>query len=319
LKPGLRPMVPAPETSSSYPANVSAALRALLGGLIDYAGLFPPAKLSLADAARNFVGYVRGPHAWMLGKFVVPAAQLGELRGFLAGSMEAQELTCPLAVLLGSEPLRDAELIRKALAEVATEPRPLFSIDAVEFRPGSPAMVAGLSAALPQALPVFCEVPFAEDITPWLAAIREGRWFAKIRTGGVTPESFPSSATVAEFLVQCKAQGVAFKATAGLHHPVRSEHPLTYEPNSVCGMMHGFLNVFLGAALLEYGITKDQLIQILDDTQAASFRFSGEFAHWNKLFVSRTDLTGTRQHFAISFGSCSFEEPIQDLQKLGLL
>jgi len=84
-------------------------------------------------------------------------------------------------------------------------------------------------------------------------------------------------------------------------------------------VMHGFLNVFLGAALLQCGISKEQLIGILDDTDAASFRFSGEFAHWRTLFVNENDLAETRRHFAISFGSCSFEEPIRDLQALGLL
>jgi hypothetical protein len=83
--------------------------------------------------------------------------------------------------------------------------------------------------------------------------------------------------------------------------------------------MHGFLNVFLGAALLACGISKDQLIPILEDTDAAHFRFTDDFAHWRKLFVNTDDLLGTRQHFAISFGSCSFVEPIQDLQKLSLL
>jgi hypothetical protein len=311
-------MVPASETSSFPPADVPAALRALLSGLIDYAGMFPPAKLSLEDAAGNYVRYARGPQAWMLGKFVVHAAQLGELRGFLAGRSEAQGFRCPLSVLLGSEPVRDAELVREASKRTAGEAQPPFSIDAVEFRPGSPAMVAGFSTALPPALPVFCEVPFTEDLSAWLAAIRPTGWSAKIRTGGITLESFPSSKAVAEFLVQCKTRGIAFKATAGLHHPVRSEHPLTYEPHSICGTMHGFLNVFLGAALLECGIGKDQLIQILDDTRAASFRFSGEFAHWNKLFVNKTDLSRARQHFAISFGSCSFEEPVRDLQELDL-
>jgi hypothetical protein len=119
--------------------------------------------------------------------------------------------------------------------------------------------------------------------------------------------------------VQCKTHGVAFKATAGLHHPVRSEHPLTYEANSPCGVMHGFINVFLGAPLLECGISKDQLVAVLDETDARHFSFSGDFAHWGKLFVNQDDVAGTRQHFAMSFGSCSFEEPIQDLQKLSLL
>ena len=309
-------MVPAPQKSSA--ATVPAVLRALLTGLIDYAGMFPPAKLSLADAATNFIRYTRGPNAWMLGKFVVPVEQLEDLRAILTKNSEAQGLTVPLSVLLGTEPLRAGSVIQTERVRSSEKPPP-FSIDAVEFRPGSPSMVAELSSILPTDLPVFCEIPYIEGLAPWLNAIRQAGWFAKIRTGGTTQESFPSSAAVAEFLTQCKIHAVALKATAGLHHPVRSEHPLTYEADSVCGVMHGFLNVFLGAALLECGVTKEQLTEILDDTDAASFRFSGGFAHWRKLFVNANDIAGTREHFAISFGSCSFEEPIEDLKKLSLL
>jgi len=218
---------------------------------------------------------------------------------------------------LGAEPLREAQLIRKVRA-LGSSPPP-FSIAAVEFRPGSPSMIAELAGILPQGLPVFCEVPFVGDLSGWLTAIRKGGWFAKIRTGGTTVGAFPSSTEVAEFMVQCKAHGVAFKATAGLHHPVRSEHPLTYEAGSACGVMHGFLNVFLGAVLLECGISREQLVELLEDTGSNNFRFSGGFAHWGKLFVNESDIEGTRRHFAISFGSCSLEEPMQGLQKLGLL
>ena len=309
-------MVAAPQKSSA--ANVPAALRALLTGLIDYAGMFPPAKLSLADAASNFVRYGRGPNAWMLGRFVVPVEQLEDLRVVLAKNPEAQGLTVSLSVLLGAEPLRAGSVIQTERVR-SSEKQPPFSIDVVEFRPGSPAMVAELSSILLPDLPVFCEIPYTEGLALWLTAIRQAGWFAKIRTGGTTQESFPSSAAVAEFLTQCKIHAVALKATAGLHHPVRSEHPLTYEADSVCGVMHGFLNVFLGAALLECGVTKEQLTEILDDTDAARFRFSGDFAHWRKLFVNANDIAGTREHFAISFGSCSFEEPIEDLKKLSLL
>ena len=312
-------MVPVSPKSSAAVASVPAALRRLLSGLIDYAGMFPPAKLSLAEAAANYVRYARGSQAWMLGKFVVSAAQLDELRGFLAKNSEARGLTASLSVLLGPEPLRDAELIRAEKVRVSGKAQPPFSVDAVEFRPGSPVMVRELSPVLPPGLQVFCEVPYTEGLTDWLAAIRQAGWSAKIRTGGTMPDSFPSSSEVAGFLAQCNVHGVAFKATAGLHHPVRSKHPLTYEADSVCGVMHGFLNVFLGAALLQCGISKEQLIGILDDTDAASFRFSGEFAHWRTLFVNENGLAETRRHFAISFGSCSFEEPIRDLQELGLL
>jgi hypothetical protein len=312
-------MLPAPEKPSIPPANIPAALRALLRCLIDYAGMFPPAQLSLEDAAKNFVRYAQGPHAWILGKFVLPAAQLGELRGRLIANPGARGIPCALSVLLGSEPLREAEMVCAELMHSGGAEQTPFLIEAVEFRPGSPAMIAEVSSILPRDLAVFCEVPYTEDLTVWLDAIHHAGWFAKTRTGGVTPEAFPSSAVLAEFMAQCKSHGVAFKATAGLHHPVRSEQPLTYEANSVRGVMHGFLNVFVGAALLECGISKDQLVQILEDNQATSFHFTGDFGHWNKLFVNENDVAGTRQHFAISFGSCSFEEPIQDLQELGLL
>ena len=301
----------------------SAALRALLTGLIDYAGTFPPAKLSLEQAAHNFVNYLRGPDAWMLGKLVVPAAQISQLQELLQTNPEANALSCPVSVLLGAEPQRDAELVRKAVAAggpsrgVAIPVQ--MSVDAIEFRPGSPSMIAEMVSALPQNVPVFCEVPVTEDLPVWLAAIQRAGWSAKIRTGGVTPELFPSSAKVADFIAQCHQHGVAFKATAGLHHPVRAEHALTYEPGSVCGVMHGFLNVFLGAAFLDWGAAKERLLQILDDTQSANFHFGDDSAHWGKLFLNASDLAATRQRFAISFGSCSFEDPVLDLQQLGLL
>ena len=312
-------MPPSSNPSGGPSERGSVALRALLTGLIDYAGIFPPAKLSLEQAARNFVNYLHRPDAWMLGKFIVPAAQISQLQDLLQTNPEASHLSLPLSVLLGAEPQRDAELVRKAIAANASSSSGAVSVDAIEFRPGSPSVIAETAAALPKHVPVFCEVPIAEDLPVWLAAIRHAGWSAKIRTGGITPEFFPSSSKVAEFIMQCHLHGVAFKATAGLHHPVRSEHQLTYEANSACGVMHGFLNVFLGATFVECGISTEQLVEILDDAQAASFQFSGQSAYWNKLFLSAGDLTATRQRFAISFGSCSFEEPVLDLQQLGLL
>ena len=296
-------------------AAVPASLRALLSGLIDYAGLFPPAKLSLREAAENFLRYSRGPHAWMLGKFVLPAAQLDAFRDTVAAIPEAAGFAFPLAVLLGGEPARDAELVRKARDEGNAS----LSIDAIEFRASSLAVVAEICALVPKGCAIFCEVPLKEDLSRWLHVIREARALAKIRTGGVTLESFPSSADVAEFILQCKSQGVGFKATAGLHHPVRSEHALTYESGSVCGVMHGFLNVFLGATLVNQGASKEQFVKILDDARPESFRVAAESFEWNQVRASTADIAATRQNFAISFGSCSFEEPIRDLRKLGLL
>src|SRR5436853_477841 len=81
---------------------MSPSLRALLDRLIDYAGLFPPAKLSLDQAIRNYAGYRRGPQAWMLGRFVVPAGRLDELAPFVP---ELFGSGAPLALtVLANEP-----------------------------------------------------------------------------------------------------------------------------------------------------------------------------------------------------------------------
>src|SRR5690349_7585602 len=55
------------------------SLRTFMTGLVDYAGLYPPASLSLEEAIRNFVRYQDDPEAWMLARFVIPAKRLPEL------------------------------------------------------------------------------------------------------------------------------------------------------------------------------------------------------------------------------------------------
>src|SRR5207248_1143279 len=134
---------------------------------------------------------------------------------------------------------------------------------------------------------------------------------AKIRTGGVTTDAFPSSADIANFMRRCASYGVAFKATAGLHHPLRCVRPLTYEADAPRGTMHGFLNVFMAAALLP------RAEAILEDDDARGFAFDDDTASWRGHAVLTSDLAMVRKEFAISFGSCSFEEPIDDLKELG--
>ena len=146
-----------------------------------------------------------------------------------------------------------------------------------------------------------------------LDAIKRHGQRAKIRTGGITPDAFPAIENIAEFLRACKAKGVAFKATAGLHHPLRCVRPLTYEPNAPLGTMHGFLNVFIAATLLDHADA------ILAENDPSAFAFNDDGASWRGHRVSTVEIVATRRDFATSFGSCSFEEPIQDLKALGWL
>jgi hypothetical protein len=166
-----------------------------------------------------------------------------------------------------------------------------------------------IKAAQRLSLPTYCEVP--------LDRIENG--FAKVRTGGLTRESIPAAEDLAGFLCRAAGRRLAFKATAGLHHPVRSDQPLTYAADAPRGVMHGFINVFLAAAFAWNGADRMTVLKILNQTDPGAFQFRKDEAFWQDRRVTTEEITEARREFAHSFGSCSFEEPIADLRKLGWL
>jgi hypothetical protein len=159
--------------------------------------------------------------------------------------------------------------------------------------------------------PTYCEVSIEQ-----LDEVKRARSFAKLRTGGVTADAIPSVDGVAAYITGCAERQLPFKATAGLHHPVRGVHRLTYAPDACFAIMHGFINVFLAAAFAWHG--ERQIYPILAETDPSAFRFDDR-AHWRDLALSTEKIADTRREFAHSFGSCSFDEPIEDLRTLGWL
>jgi len=252
--------------------RIPGALRNLLAGLIDYAGLYPPACLPLAIVIERYNGFLHSPESWILNRLVLPGSVLPQVR-----LLEDWHVT-----LLVEE-----------------EPGPLpRQIETLETK---------LACCL--SLPTYCEAP--------LASI-EGS-FAKIRTGGLKPEMIPSPQRIAEFLAEAARLRIPFKATAGLHHPVRSVHPLTYERDAPRAMMHGFLNVFVAAALAWRGAQPPLLVKILEETDPAAFRFGDDDFRWGGQVLTAAEIHAARRDFAHGFGSCSFSEPVSDLRQLGLL
>ena len=158
-------------------------------------------------------------------------------------------------------------------------------------------------------LPTYCEAP--------LEQLSDG--FAKYRTGGVTPETIPPSDNIADFLHAAASRRVPFKATAGLHHPIRSERPLTYAPDSPRAVMHGFVNVFLAASFAWHGMDRSAIIELLSETDPDTFEFLDAGVRWRGRSLSTAQIESARRDFAHSFGSCSFEEPITDLRQLAWL
>lgn len=249
---------------------VAPGLRALLRNLVDYAGMFPPASLAPEDAIARYRRYRDCEHAWMLGRFVVPAAQVDEM---------PEELDGCFAVLSDADHPRAAAIESKRIISIS---KPTYSEVAIEK----------------------------------LDEVKKAGSFAKLRTGGVTPDAIPSVDSVASYIIACAERSLPFKATAGLHHPVRNMHRLTYEPNACSAMMHGFINVFLAAAFAWHG--ERHIQPIVAETDPTAFRFDDR-AHWRELSLSSGEIADVRSRFAHSFGSCSFEEPIEDLRALAWL
>lgn len=303
------------------------SVRTLTTGLIDYAGLFPPTGAAMADAVRSFHGYRASPDAWMLGRLVVPASKL---RPFIDASRallpkgEGDEPWRVSALLppAGDPALDDAvESILAFNDEHADPANGLVMVDAVELKGDDPAAIEASARAIPDEIRAFVELPHDRDPRGLIAAVRGAEVNAKIRCGGVTPDLIPSSKDVARFLHACAASRTPFKATAGLHHPMRAEQNLTYDDNPPRAVMHGFLNVLLATASAMHNdsLGVDDLVAILEATDTAAFGFgeTGVVAMGNEL--SNEQLAACREQLFISIGSCSFDEPLVDLRTLGLL
>ncbi|HXM40787.1 MAG TPA: hypothetical protein VN924_06015 [Bryobacteraceae bacterium] len=182
----------------------------------------------------------------------------------------------------------------------------------VEGEPGPlPPQVQTLETRMQRrlSLPTYCETP-VKDI--------QGA-FAKLRTGGLTGESIPSSESIADFLSATASRRIAFKATAGLHHPIRSLRPLTYAADSPRATMHGFVNVFVAAVFAWQGANRDVLLDVLNDPEAEAFQFLAGELRWRGRGIPVAAVQSARRDFAHSFGSCSFAEPVADLRTLGWL
>lgn len=297
------------------------AVDALLSELIDYAGLFPPAALPMRDALENYARYHADPAAPALGRFIVPFARLDELEQSGHDLLPRGENSEPwrLSVLLSDNVSAASErLLRFNCHHWSGSEAGHAVVDAVELRASTAAQIATLGAEIPKAFMPYFEIPVGDGVERLIAAIAKAGARAKIRTGGVTPETFPAPSAVVAFLVTCLDHQVAFKATAGLHHSLRGKFPLTYEKGSESAVMYGFLNVFLAAAFLAATGDPAKALEMLEEKDPDSIRFDVEAITWRQNRLTKAELRSAREKFAVSFGSCSFREPVDELRDLQL-
>jgi hypothetical protein len=301
------------------------SLRDLLSGLIDYAGLFPPAALDMPTAARKYAEYRESEYRWALGRFVVPVARLDEFEkaaeGILPSGAQERDDFWRLSALGGGDFSSDLNRIAEFNQKHANSDSSAgaATIDAIEIKAAQPVDIENAIRLTPANLTPYFEIPIGGDPTELIKSVAETEARAKVRTGGVTADAFPSSFDLARFIKICAEEDVPFKATAGLHHPLRSVNRLTYAPDSASAMMHGFLNVFLAAAFAQSGMDVDRLVELLEEKSPEAFQFDSGGVTWRDEMIVRGQLRNSRSLLAIAFGSCSFEEPIEGLKKMGLL
>src|SRR5581483_11988178 len=228
------------------------AIEAALTGLIDYAGLYPPAALDMRTAVHNYLTYREQKHAWILGRFIVDIDRLDELRiaaGEALGDMR-------LSVIAAADSDLDA---------IGRQRDYGCRIEALEIKCAEPLRIARLCERMPPTVECYIEIPVRAGYTGAIDAIAAARARAKLRLGGVVPEAFPTARDVADRLYVLSDRRVAFKATAGLHHPLRSQQRLTYACDSPAGTMHGFVNMLCAAAVAHFGGTVDEAECVLEE------------------------------------------------------
>jgi hypothetical protein len=330
---------------------MSAGLRALLEGVIDYAGLFPPAQLPLEPAFRHYLRYRDCPESWMLGRFIIQAAKLPEL-GALVKPLPAEAAPLHVSVLGRGGPSL-VELYQglvedfKAMQRVQAELQGRIAIDGFEVRlapavlhvldgdpkhlrpgeggPGEPFNV--LSMLIDAGKPgVFLEIGLEGDWRHSLVrlleridhagteGVRSSQVGVKLRCGGLDAAAFPAPEPIAAAITACRDVLVPLKFTAGLHHPLRHYN------EDVQTKMHGFLNVFAAGVLAHrFHLDEEQVRQVLEDEDPRHFTFDDDGMAWKDRRVSVGEIKLARQLAVTSFGSCSFDEPREDLRGLGLL
>jgi hypothetical protein len=269
-------------------------LSPLVAGLCDDAAVFPPGLTPLSDAVVAHVARREEWYADLVGPLVVPDTALGELGRLLTpGSNVALSVTLP----------GGPEMLPRVLASAAALPVELRAVEVPVAGCEHPVAAVRALAENAGGLDVYVEIPRNDHRTAVLAEVARRGLRAKFRTGGVRAELYPDENELADSLAGAIEAGVAFKATAGLHHAVRNTDPRTgFE-------QHGFLNLMAASVALQTGDGDARSILASRDGQSLAARLRELCPH---------QIAALRSAFT-SYGTCSITEPLGELLELGLV
>jgi hypothetical protein len=298
------------------------AIRYVLDRAIDYAGMYPPASLSLPEALKSYHRHRSGAEAWMVKRMVLPVDAIskidsgalgsgGEFRFALIPRREASDWLASLRTDL--ETLKF--FLRKCPAAVADVleillPAVSNTEEAEKLLRSATGQLVGYTA--------FFEVVTGPDFLRRFKGAAEAvagfsghSWGLKLRTGGTTADLYPAPSAVARALVIARDHGVPIKFTAGLHHPIRHWN------KSVGTRMHGFINIVMAGLLAHHhGLSPERVSSILEEEEPSNFSFTELTADWRDLALPVEAIPKWREQVG-SFGSCSVDEPKEDLERLG--
>lgn len=282
------------------------AVECLLADLFDYAGLFPPTALDMHSAVRNYLEYGNGFHHQALGRFVVEFDQFPYLFDAAGDYARGMRLT------LIATPDSDWSELRQLLERG-------YLIEAIEIKPVECAEILRTVARIPEGPTVYFEVPWNGQSAQMIETVAAVGACVKLRIGGSKADSFPSTDAVAHMLRSLAVHHISFKATAGLHHPLRSRHQVTSAPDSTLATMHGFINLACSSALVLFGGEPEDVCRLLDERDPDAWRITPDSIGWRGHQWTAKQLCTVRREFLMSVGSCSFSDPIRDLEALGWL
>jgi hypothetical protein len=298
---------------------MKASLKNFMTGLIDYAGLFPPASLDIQTVLDNYTAYLEREEGWMLGRCVLPASQLYRVAshpGFrcsvIVSPAVSQEELDQLQNFSSME--GHVEMVETRFPENSNSPdRCSEHLLQLHSKFGQ----AGL-----QDIQLFVETKNVADAALAIATFNNSRSGGevisnvgyKLRCGGLEKQAFPSPEKVAKVIGICRERDIPIKFTAGMHLPLRNYSA------GIEVMQHGFINIF-GAALLCWGcnLSPEEIAECLCEDTAHHFHFMDGSFSWKDKMISSSELKRLRQSKVISFGCCSFTEPVEGLRSLGFL
>lgn len=290
---------------------------ALLARVVDYAGLFPPAALGMPEAVAEYARARAGSDAWMLGRFVVPASRLTELRDALTSATRVAAPDGSWTRWRVSAIVREGrDADAAAMSDFNAAAPAAAAVDSVESAPASLEGLDWLAAQFASIDERYVELPAGADADLWMPRLAQAGCRAKVRTGGLQASAFPSPDSLLGFIAATLRHQVPFKATAGLHHAVCGTYALTYERDAASTRMFGFLNLLLATAALQAGLPESTALSLLTGTSTHGLTFSDEGVQWGTTRLPARVLRNLRASHLVSFGSCSFREPADEFRAL---